>query len=141
MHRVCCICRRNTATPSDPIVAELAFYPHCRNGDGLNTPSIEGQFCVDGVGDFACFYLSVCGRGVSWQSQYGCCLPGIVIVLVLFCVGGGASKCWFSPLIYPPRVIGPGSASTHPLLVRDETNGLKVMVSGFPSAMSTRMPL
>ena len=34
-------------------------------GVGLNIPSNEGQFCVDGVGDLACFYLSVCRTGVE----------------------------------------------------------------------------
>ena len=44
-------------------------------------------------------------------------------------------------MTYPPRVIGAGSASIHPLLVRDDTNGVKDILSGFPSAMSMRRPL
>ena len=44
-------------------------------------------------------------------------------------------------MIYPPRVIGSGSASTHPFLVRDDTKGVKVILSGFPSATSMRRPL
>ena len=43
----------------------LLFTPHLSEADGLNTPSIEGQFCVDGVGDSARFYLSVCRTGVE----------------------------------------------------------------------------